>query len=133
MPIMLQRMLKFDPDSLSSLQCIITGGALLSPALREEPPAARAESIQYVWHFGSRFLHHGAAGSIGRKPESIGKPIQGVRAKIVSDNDQPRTERSAASAFAAPGPPARRVGSRQAILPIEIPMETYFSVAESMT
>ena len=35
-PLILQRMLNLDPGSLSSLQCIITGSALLRPALAQE-------------------------------------------------------------------------------------------------
>jgi acyl-CoA synthetase (AMP-forming)/AMP-acid ligase II len=93
-PLMLQRMLKLDPGSLSSLQCIITGGALLSPGLARET-LERLGPILFNLYGTSEagFCIMGTPDVIARKPESIGKPVQGVRAKIVNNSDQTVGER----------------------------------------
>jgi acyl-CoA synthetase (AMP-forming)/AMP-acid ligase II len=88
-PVMLQRMLKLEPDSLSSLKCIITGGALLSPALARETLEQLGPRLFNLYGTSEAGVSIMATPDvIGRKPESIGKPIQGVRARIVNDSDQ---------------------------------------------
>ena len=88
-PLMLQRMLNLDPGSLSSLQCIITGGALLSPALAQETLKRLGPKVFNLYGTSEAgFCIMATPDVLGRKPESIGKPIQGVRAQIVSDSDQ---------------------------------------------
>ncbi|HEV3261276.1 MAG TPA: fatty acid--CoA ligase family protein, partial [Gemmataceae bacterium] len=80
--------------SLSSLQCIITGGALLSPALAQETLKRLGPKLFNLYGTSEAGVSIMATPDvIGRKPESIGKPIQGVRAKIVYESDQPVGER----------------------------------------
>jgi acyl-CoA synthetase (AMP-forming)/AMP-acid ligase II len=89
-PLMLQRLLKHDTGSLSSLRCIITGGALLSPALAQETLNRLGPKLFNLYGTSEAGVSIMATPDvIGRKPESIGKPIQGVRAKIVNDSDHP--------------------------------------------
>jgi acyl-CoA synthetase (AMP-forming)/AMP-acid ligase II len=88
-PLMLQRMLNLDPGSLSSLQCIITGSALLNPALAEETLKQLGPILFNLYGTSEAgFCIIGTPDVIGRKPDSIGKPMQGVRAKIVNDSGQ---------------------------------------------
>jgi fatty-acyl-CoA synthase len=88
-PLMLQRMLKTDPSSLSSLRCIITGGALLSPALARES-LDRLGLVLFNMYGTSEagFCIMATPAVLSKKPASIGKPVQGVRARIKSDADQ---------------------------------------------
>jgi fatty-acyl-CoA synthase len=88
-PLMLQRMLRQDADSLASLQCIITGGALLSPALASEA-LERLGPILFNLYGTSEagFCIMATPKLLTRKPQSIGKPVQGVRARIVNDANQ---------------------------------------------
>jgi acyl-CoA synthetase (AMP-forming)/AMP-acid ligase II len=94
-PLMLQRMLKADPDSLSSLRCIITGGALLSPGLARESLERLGPTLFNLYGTSEAgFCIMAGPDLLSRKPESIGKPVQGVRARIVNDSDQAAGERS---------------------------------------
>ena len=88
-PLMLQRMLKQDPGSLASLRCIITGGALLSPALATESLRLLGPNLfNFYGTSEAGFCIMAAPQVLGQKPESIGKPVQGVRARIVDSADQ---------------------------------------------
>jgi len=88
-PLILQRMLKFDPSSLSSLQCIITGSAWLSPALAQETHRQLGPKLFNLYGSSEAgFCIIATPNILSRKPESIGKPVQGVQAKIVNDFDQ---------------------------------------------
>jgi fatty-acyl-CoA synthase len=86
-PLMLQRMLKSDPGSLSPLRRIISGGAWLSPALARET-LGRLGPILFNLYGTSEagFCIMAEPDVLARKPESIGKPVWGVRAIIVDDS-----------------------------------------------
>lgn len=86
-PLILQRMLKLDPGSLSSLQCIITGSALLSPALAQETLKQLGPKLFNLYGSSEAgFCIIATPDILSEKPESIGKPVQGVQAKIVNDS-----------------------------------------------
>jgi acyl-CoA synthetase (AMP-forming)/AMP-acid ligase II len=85
-PLMLQRMLRHEPQALAPLRCIITGGALLDPALARE--ALRELGPKLFNLYGTSeagFCIMATPDVLQRKPESIGKPVQGVRARIMDD------------------------------------------------
>jgi fatty-acyl-CoA synthase len=90
-PLMLQRMLQIDSGSLASLQCIITGGALLNPVLAQET-FQRLGAILFNLYGTSEagFCIMATADILVQKPGSIGKPIRGVHAKIVDNIDSPK-------------------------------------------
>lgn len=85
-PLMLQRMLKLDPGALASLRCIISGSALLSPALAQET-LKRLGPILFNLYGTSEagFSIIGTPEMISRKPEALGQPIPGVQTKIVNE------------------------------------------------
>ena len=88
-PVMLQRMLAHDPASLSSLRCIITGGALLSPALTQETLGQLGPILFNLYGTSEAgFCIMATPQLLSRKPDSIGKPVRGVRAKMVDGADQ---------------------------------------------
>lgn len=88
-PLMLQRLLKYDPGSLSSLQRILSGGAALSPVLARETLDRLGPKLFNLYGTSEAgFCIMGTPAILSRKPESIGQPVQGVRAKIVDDSDQ---------------------------------------------
>lgn len=88
-PLMLQRMLKLDPGSLSPLRCIITGGALLSPALARETLKRLGPKLFNSYGTSEAgFCVMGTPEVLRRKPESIGRPVEGVRAHIVTESNQ---------------------------------------------
>jgi acyl-CoA synthetase (AMP-forming)/AMP-acid ligase II len=94
-PLMLQRMLLLDASSLSPLKSIITGGALLSPALAQATLAQLGPKLFNLYGTSEAgFCIMATPDVMGRKPESIGKPVQGVRAKLVNDSDQEVGERT---------------------------------------
>jgi acyl-CoA synthetase (AMP-forming)/AMP-acid ligase II len=88
-PLMLQRMLKQDADSLASLRCVLSGGALLSPALAREALARLGPVVFNLYGTSEAgFCIMATPDLLNKKPESIGKPVQGVRARIVNETDQ---------------------------------------------
>jgi acyl-CoA synthetase (AMP-forming)/AMP-acid ligase II len=88
-PLMLQRMLQRDPASLAALQCIITGGALLSPALARESLAQLGPNLFNLYGTSEAgFSIMATPKSLRRKPASIGKPVWGARASVVNESDQ---------------------------------------------
>jgi acyl-CoA synthetase (AMP-forming)/AMP-acid ligase II len=88
-PLMLQRMLHFDSGSLASLRCIITGDALLSPVLARETHERLGPRLFNMYGTSEAgFCIMATPEVLARKPESIGQPVQGVRARIVDDADQ---------------------------------------------
>jgi fatty-acyl-CoA synthase len=89
-PLMLQRMLQIDSGSLASLQCIITGGALLNPVLAQET-FQRLGAILFNLYGTSEagFCIMATADILAQKPGSIGKPVRGVHAKIIDNIDRP--------------------------------------------
>jgi fatty-acyl-CoA synthase len=88
-PLMLQRMLQLNSGSLASLQCIVTGGALLNPVLAQET-FQRLGAILFNLYGTSEagFCIMATADILAKKPGSIGKPVRGVRAKVVDNIDR---------------------------------------------
>jgi acyl-CoA synthetase (AMP-forming)/AMP-acid ligase II len=85
-PLMLQRMLSRNAEALSSLRCIITGSATLPPALARESLARLGPTLFNL--YGSSeggFAIMATPEQLARKPESIGKPVRGVSARIVNE------------------------------------------------
>ena len=88
-PVMLQRLLKADPSRLASLQCIITGGALLTPALAQTVLAQLGPKVFNLYGTSEAgFCIIGAPTHLARKAASIGQPVQGVQAKIIDATGQ---------------------------------------------
>lgn len=88
-PLILQRMLNLDSGALSSLKCIITGSALLSPALARETLKQLGPILFNLYGSSEAgFSILATPDTIRRKPDSIGRPIQGVHVKIVNDSGQ---------------------------------------------
>lgn len=87
-PLMLQRMLNIDSGSLASLQCIVTGGALLNPVLVQET-FQRLGAILFNLYGTSEagFCIMATPDILSQKPGSIGKAVRGVRAKVVDNVD----------------------------------------------
>jgi acyl-CoA synthetase (AMP-forming)/AMP-acid ligase II len=94
-PVMLQRMLNADAGSLSSLRCVVTGGALLSPALARVSLARLGPTLFNLYGTSEAgFSIMGTPDLLGRKPESIGKPVPGVCAQIVNETQQELGEKA---------------------------------------
>lgn len=88
-PLMLQRMLNADAESLRPLRCIITGGAPLSPALARESLSRLGPTLFNLYGTSEGgFAIMATPELLARKPESIGKPVRGVRAQIINASDQ---------------------------------------------
>ena len=83
-PVMLQRLLKADPTLLASLQCIITGGALLSPALAQAALNQLGPKLYNLYGTSEAgFCIIGTPALLARKATSLGQPVQGVAATII--------------------------------------------------
>jgi acyl-CoA synthetase (AMP-forming)/AMP-acid ligase II len=88
-PVILRRMLKLDPGALSSLQCIITGSALLRPALAQETIEQLGPILFNLYGSSEAgFSIMATPDVLSKKPESIGKPVQGVRVGIIDGSGQ---------------------------------------------
>jgi len=88
-PLMLQRMLRHDSAALSSLQCIVCGGAALSSALAQETLERIGPKLFNMYGTSEAGVCIIATPEmLRRKPESIGRPIAGVRARISDASNQ---------------------------------------------
>jgi fatty-acyl-CoA synthase len=88
-PLMLQRMLNAAPELLASLRCLITGGAPLSPGLAQNVLDQLGPILFNLYGTSEAgFCIMATPDIIARKSTSIGKPILGVRAKIVDEAAQ---------------------------------------------
>jgi acyl-CoA synthetase (AMP-forming)/AMP-acid ligase II len=88
-PLMLQRMLNRDAGALASLCCIITGAAALSPELARASLARLGPTLFNLYGTSEGgFAIMATPDDVARKPESIGKPVRGVRARILNEADQ---------------------------------------------
>jgi acyl-CoA synthetase (AMP-forming)/AMP-acid ligase II len=86
-PLMLQRMLTHDSQSLSALHCIITGGAALNPALAEETIERLGPRLFNLYGTSEAgFCIMGTPELLQKKPQSIGRPIWGVKSKIAGES-----------------------------------------------
>jgi fatty-acyl-CoA synthase len=88
-PLMLQRMLQFNTGALSSLRCIISGGALLNPTLAQETSDRLGSKLFNMYGTSEAgFCIMATPETLARKPGSIGKSVQGVRTKVINDLNQ---------------------------------------------
>ncbi len=89
-PVMLQRLIKADPASLASLQCIISGGALLSPALTQSALTQLGPKLFNLYGTSEAgFCIIGTPALLNRKVAALGQPVQGVHAQIIGTTGQP--------------------------------------------
>jgi fatty-acyl-CoA synthase len=87
-PLMLQRILEFNSAALSSLRCIITGGALLNPVLAKQTGDRLGEILFNLYGTSEAgFCIMATPATLAKKPASIGKAVNGVRASIIGGSD----------------------------------------------
>ncbi len=88
-PLMLQRMLRSDARKINSLQCIISGGAALNPALVEETFEKLGDKLFNLYGTSEAgFSVIAAPADLRRAPDTIGKKIGGVRLAILDENNE---------------------------------------------
>lgn len=88
-PLMLQRMLRQGTESLSSLKCIISGGAALNPVLSQETLELLGPKLFNMYGTSEAGVCIIATPKLlQQKPETIGRPIAGVRARISDASNQ---------------------------------------------
>jgi fatty-acyl-CoA synthase len=89
-PLMLQRMLNQDADSLKSLQCIISGGAALNPALVEETFEKLGDKLFNLYGTSEAgFSVLATPQDLRSATNTIGRPIAGVKLKILDSDNKP--------------------------------------------
>ncbi|MCE7987374.1 MAG: 2-succinylbenzoate--CoA ligase [Caldilinea sp. CFX5] len=83
-PVMLQRLLKIDPAHLASIQCIVTGGALLSPALAQAALNQLGRKLFNLYGTSEAgFCIIGTPALLAGKATALGQPVPGVQTKII--------------------------------------------------
>jgi acyl-CoA synthetase (AMP-forming)/AMP-acid ligase II len=88
-PLMLQRMLNRDAGALSSLRCVITGSDTLSPALARESLDRLGPTLFNLYGSSEGGIAIMAdPEELRRKPDTIGKPIWGVRIRLLNEANQ---------------------------------------------
>ncbi|MFM7169029.1 MAG: AMP-binding protein [Planctomycetaceae bacterium] len=88
-PLMLQRLLKTQPDALGSLRCVISGGAMLSPTLARQCLDLHGPVLFNLYGTSEGGVAAIAGPSqLGLKPESIGREIRGVTVRILDSADR---------------------------------------------
>lgn len=88
-PLMLQRMLHHDANALASLQCVISGGAALNPALVEETLERLGDKLFNLYGTSEAgFSVIAAPEGLRRAPDTIGKAIAGVNLKIFDEKNR---------------------------------------------
>lgn len=89
-PLMLQRMLHHDTDALASIECVISGGAALNPALVAETQQRLGDKLFNLYGTSEAgFSVIAAPEDLRFNPETIGKKIGGVNLAILDANDKP--------------------------------------------
>ncbi len=89
-PLMLQRMINFDANALSSISCIISGGAALNPALVAEAQARLGDKLFNLYGTSEAgFSVIAAPADLRRFPDTIGRKIAGVNLAVLDANDNP--------------------------------------------
>jgi acyl-CoA synthetase (AMP-forming)/AMP-acid ligase II len=88
-PLMLQRLLRYPTGALSSLKCILSGGAALSPTLAADT-LGRLGPVLFNLYGTSEagFCIMATPELLLSRPGSIGRPVAGVRAAILSGSSQ---------------------------------------------
>lgn len=94
-PLMLQRMLKCDAAALSSLQCIISGGAALNPALIDETFEKLGDKLFNLYGTSEAgFSVIATPEDLRRSSETIGRKIAGVKLAVLDgQNNEVPTEK----------------------------------------
>lgn len=88
-PLMLQRMLHHDANALASLQCVISGGAALNPALAEETLERLGDKLFNLYGTSEAgFSVIAAPEDLRRASDTIGKAIAGVNLKILDEKNR---------------------------------------------
>lgn len=88
-PLMLYRMLRESPDDLKPLTCIACGGAELSPKLATETLSSLGDVLFNLYGTSEAGLNFIATPQdLRAEPRTIGKPLRGVRVRILDEQDQ---------------------------------------------
>jgi len=88
-PLMLQRMLKQDGRSLTSLRCILSGGAMLTPDLAQATLQELGPVLFNLYGTSEAgFCILATPALLNSKPASIGHPVWGVRDSIVNGEEE---------------------------------------------
>ncbi len=89
-PLMLQRMLQTDAAALSSLACIISGGAALNPTLVEETFEKLGDKLFNLYGTSEAgFSVLATPQDLRSSSNTIGRPIAGVKLKILDLDNKP--------------------------------------------
>lgn len=89
-PTMLHKMLKAGADDLQPLRCIACGGAELSPQLAEATLRRLGNVLYNLYGTSEAGLNFIATPEdLRHNPRTVGKPLKGVRVRILNDRDQP--------------------------------------------
>lgn len=89
-PLMLQRMLDHDPAALASLECIISGGAPLNPALAGEALDLMGDKLFNLYGTSEAgFSVIATPADLRRRPDTIGRKIAGVKLSILNGENKP--------------------------------------------
>lgn len=92
-PLMLQRMLAHDAAALECLECIISGGAALAPALVRQTGERLGKVLFDLYGTSEAGICIMATpADLAYAPESIGRPIAGVEVRILDADNRATTE-----------------------------------------
>ncbi|BAU27091.1 AMP-binding enzyme [Aneurinibacillus soli] len=98
-PLMIYKMLRHNPEDLTSLRCIASGGTELNPKLVEEVTSKLGDVLYNLYGTSEAGLNIIATPQDLRySAQTIGKKINGVRLKIV-DKDKKEVEKGAIGQF----------------------------------
>lgn len=87
-PLMLQRMLQKDANALSSLDCIISGGAALNPSLVEETFDKLGDKLFNLYGTSEAgFSVLATPQDLRNSTNTIGRAIAGVKLKVLDSED----------------------------------------------
>lgn len=85
-PLMVHRMLRYNPEDLRSLACIASGGAELNPRLVEETSRALGDVLYNLYGTSETGLNMIATPQdLKYSPKTIGKRIRGVGLRILDE------------------------------------------------
>lgn len=85
-PLMLRRLLDQSPGSVQSLQCILSAGATLPPALTQKTIRVLGNKLYNLYGTSEAGVCTLATPmDLKKLPDTIGKPLDGVQIKIITD------------------------------------------------
>jgi len=86
-PILLKRLLEHKPEALTSVKKIITGGAKITPVLVKKTQLQLGDILFNLYGTSEAgFSVMATPKDLKQKPSTIGKPIKGVKLKIIDKN-----------------------------------------------